>query len=53
MWKQLLTYFYLRKRDPGAPKNINVFLMHGMNRISIFIFLLALIIMTVRAILKH
>lgn len=53
MWNQLLTYFYLRKRDPNAPHNTNMFLMHGMNRISIFVFLIGLIIMITRAILKH
>ncbi len=53
MWKQLLTYFYLRKRDPNAPRNANIFLMHGMNRISIFVFLIAIIVMIVRAIVRH
>lgn len=50
MWKQILTYLYLRKRDPNDPRNINVKLMHGMNRISIIIFLVAVIVMIVRAI---
>ena len=53
MWQQILRYFYLRKRDPDAPKDVNLFLMHGMNRISIFVFLVALIIIIVRAILRH
>jgi hypothetical protein len=48
IWKQIGTYLYLRKRDPNEPKNINISFMHGMNRISIFIFLIAVIIMIVR-----
>jgi len=48
MWKQILTYFYLRKRDANEPRNINIFLMHGMNRISIIVFFIAVIIMIVR-----
>lgn len=52
MWRQILTYLYLRKRDPNDPRNTNVRLMHGMNRISIFVFLLALIVIIVRA-LRH
>jgi hypothetical protein len=48
IWQQVLTYFYLRKRDPNAPKNINIKFMHGMNRISLFMFLIAVIIMIVR-----
>ncbi len=48
MWKQLLTYFYLRKRDASEPKNVNIKMMHGMNRISILLFLIAIIVMIVR-----
>lgn len=48
IWQQVLTYFYLRRRDPGAPKNLNIKFMHGMNRISLFMFLIAVIVMIVR-----
>lgn len=48
--RQIATYFYLRKPDPSAPRNVNTFLMHGMNRISLIIFLIAIIVMIVRAI---
>lgn len=50
MWEQILTYFYIRKRDPNAPRNVNIKMMHGMNRISIFLFLIAIIVMIVRLI---
>ena len=50
VWQQILRYFYLRKKDPNAPKDINVKFMHGMNRISLFMFLIAIIVMIVRLI---
>lgn len=50
MWKQILTYLYLRKRDKDEPRNVNIIMMHGMNRISIIIFLIAIIVMIVRLI---
>ena len=48
IWQQVLTYFYIRKRNPDAPKNIDIKFMHGMNRISLFMFLIAVIVMIVR-----
>jgi hypothetical protein len=50
MWKQILQYLYLRKPKPGAVRNVNVRLMHGMNRIAILIFLIAIVIMAIRLI---
>lgn len=52
MWKQILRYLYLQKKDPNAPDNTNIRFMHGMNRISIFMFLFALIVLLVRF-LRH
>ena len=52
MWRQILTYFYIRKRDPNDPRNINIKMMHGMNRISLFMFLIGIIIMIIR-LLRH
>lgn len=48
MWQQILTYFYIRKRDPNEPRNISLKFMHGMNRISLFMFLIAVIVMIIR-----
>ncbi|MCF8449897.1 MAG: hypothetical protein K9G49_08520 [Taibaiella sp.] len=50
IWQQVLTYFYIRKRDPNDPKNMSIKFMHGMNRISLFMFLFAIIVMIVRLI---
>lgn len=51
--KQLARYFYLRKRDPDEPQSSWMKYMHGINRISIFMFLVAIIIMIVRAIIHR
>jgi hypothetical protein len=37
-----------RKPDPNAPSNINLRMMHGINKISIVVFLAALIVWTVK-----
>ncbi len=44
---EVLTY-YFRKRDPSRPKNFNIRAMHTINKISILLFLFALIIWIVR-----
>lgn len=45
VWDQVAQYLYLKKKDTNAPKNFSVKFMHGINRISIFLFLLGLIIL--------
>jgi hypothetical protein len=46
--KQIAEYLYLRKPDPGRPKTKFVKYMHGINRLSILLFLLALIILIIK-----
>jgi hypothetical protein len=46
--RQVAEYFYLRKRDPNAPHTQWMKYMHGINRISIFMFLVAIIVIIVR-----
>jgi hypothetical protein len=50
--KQIAEYLYLRKPDPNRPKTSFVKYMHGINRISILLFLLALVIMLVKLLVK-
>lgn len=50
--KQLAEYLYLRKPDPNRPKTNFVKYMHGINRISILLFLLALIILIIKLTLR-
>jgi len=44
---ELLTYFF-RKKDPSKKVSINLKLMHGINKISIIIFIFAVIIIITR-----
>ncbi len=48
VWQQLAEYLYLKKRDPNAPNSAWMKYMHGINRISIFMFLLALIVILIK-----
>ena len=44
---EVLTYFF-RKRDPNNKQSINLRLMHGINKIAIIVFLIALIIWLIK-----
>ena len=48
--RQLAEYFFIKKRDPNAPHTQWMRYMHGINRITILIFLLGIIFMIVRAV---
>lgn len=40
--------YFFRKKDPSRPSNINIKMMHGINKISIIIFLLGVIFILVK-----
>jgi hypothetical protein len=42
--KQLAEYLYLRKKDPDEPRTQWMKYMHGMNRISLIMFIVAVLI---------
>jgi hypothetical protein len=46
--KQLGEYLYIKKKDPNEPKTQWMKYMHGMNRISLMMFLIGLIIILVK-----
>ena len=48
---QIAEYLYLRKPDPNRPKTQWMKYMHGINRISIFLFLFALMIILLRLVI--
>ena len=48
VWKQISEYLYLKKKDPDRPNSKWIGYMHGINRISIFVFLLCLIILAIK-----
>ena len=43
----VLGYFF-RKKDPNRPKNFNLKMMHGVNKLSIIMFLIALTVIIYR-----
>jgi hypothetical protein len=49
--RQVAEYLYLKKPDPNREKTQWMKYMHGINRISIFMFLFALIVMLVRLVI--
>ncbi|OQP47414.1 hypothetical protein A4H97_07915 [Niastella yeongjuensis] len=51
VWRQLQEYFYLKKRDPNAPNSNWMRYMHGINRISLFMFLIAIIVIIVKLVM--
>ena len=53
VFKQLAEYLYLRKPDPDRPKTKFVKYMHGINRLSLLLFILALIILVVKLTLRR
>ncbi len=46
--KQIAEYLYLKKRDPNEPRTQWMKYMHGINRLSIILFLIALIIIAIK-----
>ena len=48
-FSEVLGYFF-RKKTPSRPRNFNIRAMHTINKISILMFLFAVIVMVVRAI---
>ena len=40
--------YFFRKKDPDRPLNVNIKIMHGINKISIAIFLLAVIYLVIK-----
>ncbi len=46
--RQLAEYLYIKKRDPNAPRNRWIKYMHGMNRISLLMFVVALIFILIK-----
>lgn len=50
--KQVAEYLYLKKKDPDAKPTQWMKYMHGINRLSIILFLLALIFIVVKLLLR-
>ena len=52
VWNQIAEYLYLKKPDPNRPKSQWIKYMHGINRISILLFIVALIIIIIRLLIR-
>lgn len=55
-WKEFFSLgevggYFFRKKDPLRPSNINIRMMHGINKISIAIFLLGVLYMILKRLL--
>lgn len=57
IWKQIAEYLYLKKKSEAVPEGSWMKYMHGMNRISLIVFLLGLLFMlfklVIRPMLQH
>lgn len=43
--------YFFRRKDPTRPSNINIKMMHGINKISIIVFLLGVIYLILKRLL--
>jgi hypothetical protein len=43
--------YFFRRKDPSRPSNINIKMMHGINKISIIVFLLGVIFLILKRLL--
>lgn len=51
--RQIAEYLFLKKKDPSAPpRGRYLRTMHGINRLSIFMFIVAIVILIIKLILK-
>jgi hypothetical protein len=44
--------YFFRKKDPNRPNNINIKMMHGINKISILVFLLGVLYLVFKLVIK-
>ena len=50
-WRQLAEYLYIKKKDPNTPRTQWMKYMHGINRLSLIMFLIAIIIIIVKLVI--
>jgi hypothetical protein len=56
-WKEFFSLgevggYFFRRKDPNRPNNINIRMMHGVNKISIVIFLAGVIYIVFKLVIK-
>ncbi|MDX1906762.1 MAG: DUF6728 family protein [Bacteroidia bacterium] len=50
--KKIWGYMTFKKADPNAPVSFNLKMMHGINKISILMFLAAVLFLIIRSLLR-
>jgi len=50
--RQIAEYLYIKKKDPNAPTSKWLSYMHGINRLSILLAIVAMIILAIK-LLRH
>lgn len=55
-WKEFFSLgevggYFFRKKDPSRPTNVNIRMMHGINKISIIVFLLGVLYLILKRVL--
>jgi hypothetical protein len=48
VWRQIAEYLYIKKKDPNRPHTKWIGYMHGINRLSLILFIIALIILMIK-----
>jgi hypothetical protein len=51
--RQIAEYLYLRKPDPTRPRTQWMKYMHGINRLSLLLFIVALVIIIVKLLVRR
>ena len=51
--KQIGEYLYLRKKDPDTPRTTWIRYMHGINRISLLLFIFGLVVLFFKLFLRR
>lgn len=52
IWKQFAEYLFIKKRDPNEERTTSMKYMHGMNRISLMMFLVALLVIIFKTVIR-
>ncbi|WNJ16075.1 DUF6728 family protein [Pontibacter sp. G13] len=52
VWKKIWGYITFKKADPDAPSSFNLKVMHGINRISLLMFFIAVTAYIIKVLLR-
>ena len=52
VWKQFAEYLFIKKRDPNEERSQWMKYMHGMNRISLMMFLVGVLVIIFKTVIR-